>query len=77
MGAVSAKRAIVLMDGRLPPEAHLVAFVHNECVLECPSDMTEDISEIIRACMLEAGAEVLKGKVDTIVEIVVNDCWQK
>jgi DNA polymerase-1 len=72
-----AKKAIVLMDKRLPVEAHLVAFVHDEVVCEVREDLVDDVSRIIQDCMLEAGREMLGGRVETLIDLAIHDCWQK
>jgi DNA polymerase-1 len=57
-------------------DAKLINTVHDEIVTECNESIAEEVSEVIRDCMIKAGEYYIK-KVPVEVECVISDCWQK
>jgi DNA polymerase-1 len=57
-------------------DAKLINTVHDEIVTECDESIAEEVTEVIRDCMIKAGEYYLK-KVPTEVECEISDCWQK
>lgn len=56
--------------------AKLVNTVHDEMVVECDSDMAEEVASIIKHKMLEAGEHYLK-TIPIEVEFTIADHWSK
>jgi DNA polymerase I-like protein with 3'-5' exonuclease and polymerase domains len=54
----------------------IVAMVHDEIVVECPSDYTEAVSELVLASMEKAGEEIV-GVLPITAEVHVVSCWEK
>jgi DNA polymerase-1 len=71
-----AKRAMVLIDEKLVEGEAIVAMVHDEIVVECPSDYTEAVSELVLASMEKAGEEIV-GVLPITAEVHVVSCWEK
>jgi DNA polymerase-1 len=45
------KQALVLAAKRLPADAHIIATVHDELVVECPEEKAEEVRGILTATM--------------------------
>ena len=68
------KLALVKLYQVLPSEAHIIAAIHDEVLVEVPEDMATMVSEIMLKVLVEAGSDVLfPVKVDAEVEI--GDSW--
>jgi DNA polymerase I-like protein with 3'-5' exonuclease and polymerase domains len=55
----------------------VVAFVHDELVVEVPNDAPEAHGKVIEKLMCENMDKVLNGFVKSEVEWVVSDTWSK
>jgi DNA polymerase-1 len=72
-----AKRAMVLMFQKLPPQARICAMVHDEIVVECPADLADEVAAIVKECMEQAGNDILGDIVTTSAEVHIKDSWTK
>jgi DNA polymerase-1 len=72
-----AKRAMVLMFQKLPPQARICAMVHDEIVVECPANLADEVAAIVKMCMEQAGTDMLGDIVTTSTEVHVKDSWTK
>ncbi|MNX31301.1 DNA polymerase I [compost metagenome] len=70
------KRAIALLDSRLPPETRIVNVVHDEIVVEAPTDAAPHVAALLRETMREAAETYLK-RVPVSVEADVAEAWIK
>ncbi len=70
------KRAIALLDARLPADACIVNVVHDEIVVEAPSETAPSMAALLRETMQEAAQTYLK-RVPVAVEADVADAWIK
>jgi DNA polymerase I-like protein with 3'-5' exonuclease and polymerase domains len=68
-----AKLALYAVSQRYP----VVAFVHDELVVEVPADSPEAHGKVIEKLMCENMDQVLGGYVKSEVEWVVSDNWSK
>jgi DNA polymerase I-like protein with 3'-5' exonuclease and polymerase domains len=68
------KLSLIKLYEKLPENAHIIATVHDEIVVECPEAMAEDISYMMRDIMCKAGTRVLK-YVPVDAEATVGDSW--
>ncbi len=68
------KAAILILCGRLPETALLVATVHDELIVECPENDAESMKDLILAAMTEA-MDVFYPQVKTAVEIKACQTW--
>lgn len=68
------KLSLVKLYENLPENAHIIAAIHDEIVVECPSEIAADIGEIMRTIMCSVGSEVLD-PVPVDAEITVGDTW--
>ena len=57
-------------------DARLINSIHDEFVVECAEDLSEEVSDNMRTAMVKAGEKLLK-KVPTEVEVVVSREWRK
>jgi DNA polymerase-1 len=71
------KQAMVQLADKLPEEAHMVATIHDELIVECPVEMTDEVCCLTEEVMKEAMAEILHGKVPVEVEAKVCECWEE
>jgi hypothetical protein len=58
------KQALIFAAQRIPEEARIVATVHDEIVVECPEEVTEQVREILIGSMTEAMAALFPGGAD-------------
>ncbi len=70
------KRAIALLDARLPEGACIVNVVHDEIVVEAPTETAPSMAARLRETMQEA-AEAYLTRVPVTVEADVADAWIK
>jgi DNA polymerase I-like protein with 3'-5' exonuclease and polymerase domains len=75
-GADIAKRAMVLIAEELADRGDIVCMVHDEVVVECPTEHTEAVSELVLRSMEKAGAELVQG-VPITADVHVVSCWEK
>ncbi len=68
------KLALVKLGKELPKEVKLISTVHDEIILESPTDMTEQAAAILKRCMVEGISEVLQG-VPIEVGVSVGNDW--
>jgi DNA polymerase-1 len=57
-------------------DVKFVNFVHDEINIEVPADMADEMSELLRTCMLQAEAEFIPD-VELKVDSDIQDVWQK
>src|SRR5215213_1590140 len=57
-------------------DARLINCIHDEFVVECGQEISEEVSERTRAAMIRAGEEILN-KVPVDAEVVVSREWRK
>src|SRR5215213_8087091 len=57
-------------------DARLINCIHDEFVVECAQEISEEVSERTRAAMIRAGEEILN-KVPVDAEVVVSREWRK
>lgn len=57
------------------PDIKIVANIHDECVLEAPSDRAEEAMKVLKACMEDAAYEVCITKVPIVAEPGCGDDW--
>src|SRR5215204_2127284 len=57
-------------------DARLINCIHDEFVVECAQEISEEVSERTRAAMIRAGEEILN-KVPVDVEVAVSREWRK
>lgn len=71
------KRAMRLLHDRLKGTgAAIVNVVHDEIVVECAADEADEMAEVVRQAMCDAGEEYVKA-VPVKVEAAVTDEWVK
>jgi DNA polymerase I len=71
------KMALCLLHERLSGiEIKVVAFIHDEIILEAPINEVEKAQEILRDSMLEAGQVYLKN-VPVVVDMSVVENWSE
>ncbi len=70
------KRAIALLDARLPEGTCIVNVVHDEIVVEAPTEAAPSMATLLRETMQEA-AETYLTRVPVSVEADVADAWIK
>ena len=70
------KKALVLLDERLRDfgGAKIVCTIHDEIVVEVPDRMVEEVVDIVRGAMVEAGEGLLK-RVPVVVDLEVRESW--
>ncbi len=68
------KLAIVILMGRLPETAMLVATVHDELIVECPESDAEALKDLMLSAMTES-MDVFYPQVKTAVEIKACQTW--
>ncbi|MGB3683237.1 MAG: bifunctional 3'-5' exonuclease/DNA polymerase [Rubrobacteraceae bacterium] len=57
-------------------DARLINSIHDEFVVECAEELSDEVSEKMRTAMIRAGEKLLK-KVPVEVEVVVSKEWRK
>lgn len=70
------KRAIALLDVRLPSSASVINVVHDEIVVEAPATEASAVATLLQQAMQEAGQAYLK-RVPVFAEADVAESWTK
>lgn len=71
------KRAMVLLRKNLiGKDAHIISTIHDEILVECHKDISDECFSIVKKDMIQAGEEYLKN-VPVDVEGKVGTCWEK
>ncbi|MGD9566622.1 MAG: DNA polymerase [Methanothrix sp.] len=73
-GADLLKLSMAAVYDILPPEARMIATVHDEVLLEVPEAQAEDIAQKVKAVMEKVGGDLLD-PVPVEVEVDVVDTW--
>jgi DNA polymerase-1 len=71
------KRALALLDERLPQGVYIVLTVHDEIVLESPIGLVENAENALKTCMLEACRDFLKSVTIPEIDVLVASHWVK
>jgi DNA polymerase-1 len=68
------KLALIELYNKLPDDAHIIAAIHDEVVVEVPEEKAQEIAMLMVDIMCRAGSEVLfPVRVDAEAEI--GDSW--
>jgi DNA polymerase-1 len=71
------KKAIHLISNELREfDANIINLVHDEIVIECRTDQTDQVFTIVEQNMVRAGQHFIKS-VPVEVEIIIDDKWRK
>ena len=71
------KKALALLPAAIAHTgAKIIGAVHDEILLECPSDTAEEAAKILRSTMIQAGLAFMK-QVPIEVDIAIGDSWDK
>lgn len=75
---VTKKASILFRQSceRLMMDAEIVLWVHDEIVVQCPTPCAEVYADVLRECMVAAGAEYITD-LPVEVSITVSDRWEK
>jgi DNA polymerase I-like protein with 3'-5' exonuclease and polymerase domains len=68
------KRAMALLHQRLPLGALLVCNIHDELIVECPTDLAEEVKGILVSAMVE-GMQSLYPEVAIKVDAAICQTW--
>jgi DNA polymerase-1 len=71
------KSTMVKVHKRLPTKARLVAQIHDEIIVEAPAGAGEDILQMMKDCLLQAGREIIGDSVDMLGDGSVALSWGK
>lgn len=71
------KYALALLSGRLPEGVHVVLTVHDEIVLETPTDTLEVAENMLKESMMGACREFLKIVAIPEPDVMIADYWVK
>ncbi len=71
------KCALALLYQRLPVGVHVVLTVHDEVVLECPEDLVEEATQVLKAAMVQGCREYLTKVAVPEPEVLVESYWAK
>lgn len=66
------KRAMIVVDRKLPEGAELVMQVHDSLIVECDAALAPKVAEILRQEMESVAPEL---KIKLAVEITIGDNW--
>jgi len=55
-------------------DAHIVLILHDEVIVETPTEVVDDVVEIVRSSMIRAGEQLIS-VVPTKVNIKVSEFW--
>lgn len=77
-GADMVKRAMVLISARLPEfsDAGIVNQVHDELEVEAKAEEADAVAEMVKQCMEQAGAEIVKS-IQQRADVKVATEWEK
>ena len=71
------KKALVQIHEHLKgKDAHIIGTVHDEIIVEAHKDITDEVFEIVKGDMIEAGLEYIT-KVPVRVKGAISECWSK
>ena len=71
------KKAIqYLMDDLHPYNAKIIHLVHDEIVLEVEESQADEVKEVVRKAMVQAGTDLITS-VPIVVEVVIDTVWRK
>lgn len=74
-GAMIIKRAMVLMQEELKKfDAHIIAQVHDELIVECPEENAEVVQKIVESYMIEPTKDM---KVPFTVDSKIGKSWKE
>jgi DNA polymerase I-like protein with 3'-5' exonuclease and polymerase domains len=68
---------MIQLADKLPDDAHMVATIHDELIVECPVEMADEVCRLTEKVMKEAMSDVLKSEVPVEVEAKVCECWEE
>ncbi|GCF07331.1 DNA polymerase [Dictyobacter arantiisoli] len=71
------KRALALLYTTLPEVVHITLTVHDEIVLECPSDLVEEATRILQGAMVQACRDYLPVVHIPEPDVLIDTCWRK
>ncbi len=71
------KRALALLSERLPENVHVVLTVHDEIVLEAPTDKVEIAENVLKSSMMDACRDFLKKVAIPEPDVLIEDYWVK
>jgi DNA polymerase I-like protein with 3'-5' exonuclease and polymerase domains len=69
------KSTMVKVYKRLPNKARLVAQIHDEIIVEAPIGAGEDMLQLMKDCLLQAGREIIGDSVDMLGDGDVALSW--
>ena len=52
------KRAMIEVQSKLPPDAHLILQIHDSLIIECPNSQTDEVSQILQETMENIAPEL-------------------
>jgi DNA polymerase-1 len=71
------KRALALLSEQLPENVHVVLTVHDEIVLEAPTEKVEIAENILQRTMVDACRDFLKTVAIPEPDVLIADYWVK
>ena len=71
------KQAMVQLVDKLPDQAHMVATIHDELIVECRVEIADEVCRLTEEVMQEAMSGILESKVPVEVEPKVCECWKE
>ena len=74
--AEGLKEALALLVNSIKETWKLVAIVHDEILLEVPTDDAEEAKEVLENCMIEGMKKIIKD-IPVIVETSISNNWCK
>lgn len=69
------KRTMVRVKDQLPEQCRLIAQVHDELICEVPEGLGEEVLDMMKTQLFEAGRQVIGSSVDMIGEGSVAKSW--
>jgi DNA polymerase I-like protein with 3'-5' exonuclease and polymerase domains len=71
------KRALALLSEQLPEDVHVILTVHDEIVLEAPTDNVAVAENILKRTMVDACRDFLKTVTIPEPDVLIEDYWVK
>ena len=71
------KRALAFLYERLPEDVYVVLTVHDEIVLEAPTDKVEIAENVLKSSMMDACRDFLKKVAIPEPDVLIEDYWVK
>ena len=71
------KYALALLYRHLPIGVHTVLTVHDEIVLECPNELVEEATQVLKGAMVQACREYLKVVHIPVPKVLEAAYWEK